>query len=384
MTDPLGRGQVLSYLEGLSAYYKILLISCEKKEPFRKYEKTIREICEEKSIEWYPVNYTKSPPVLSGLYDIRKIRKLARKLFRKQHFSLVHCRSYMASLVGLYLQKKYRVKFIFDMRGFWVDEKIENTWDRKNPVYRFVIRYFRKKEKLFYEKADAIVTLTESARKVVVDKDLSNPEKINVVPTCVNLHRFQRFDLQKRLEIRKKLGIPEKAFVLLYSGGYGPNYDTAFVLTVYNRVKKIFPDACLLILSKDGVTGLEKNNDTGNLFTISLPYAEVGDHLMAGDLGLINYAHGFSVAGRSPTKLGEYWATGLAGIAPPGIGDVDSLFTKFKNSGIIYNETTFENDLEKVQATPKEILRGYAETYFSLEKGVELYRGIYNKLLMNE
>ena len=38
---------------------------------------------------------------------------------------IVHCRGYIASLLGAKCKKKYGTKFIFDMRGFLADERIE-------------------------------------------------------------------------------------------------------------------------------------------------------------------------------------------------------------------------------------------------------------------
>jgi len=153
---------------------------------------------------------------------------------------------------------------------------------------------------------------------------------------------------------------------------------------VYNKIKEQEPGACILILSKDGVTGLEQEKNAGKIFSISLPYSQVGDYLMAADLGVINYMNQFSVAGRSPTKLAEYWACGLPAVAPPGVGDVEYLFAHYPKSGIIYNEATFPSELVATLPVKKETLRSYADDYFNLEKGVRLYTIIYENLTRNE
>lgn len=378
LTDPLGQSQVLAYMEKLASAYQIFIISCEKKDRLAIYGKQIEERCRKNNISWHPLLYTKSPPVVSTIYDIWKITRKAKKLYQQYKYDIVHCRSYMSALVGLKLKKEKGVKFVFDMRGFWIDEKIEaGSWNSSNPLYRFVIKYLRKKEIEFYKSADAIVTLTEASKQVIVKDKPELQEKIKVIPTCVNLDIFKPFDKTVRDTSRKKLNIPADAFVLLYSGGYGPNYDIDFLIKIYQKLDGHVSNLCLLILSKDGVTGLESKSNGLNIVSVSLPYTEVSSFLMAGDLGVINYTNHFSVAGRSPTKLGEYWASGLPAIAPKGIGDIDFLFSAYKNSGIIYDDENVYKDLSNVLTTSKNNLRAFANDYFSLEKGVRLYNDIY-------
>ena len=379
MTDPLGQGQVLSYLQGLSSKdLRITLISFEKPERFANKKPAIELICRTAGIDWQPLMYTKKPPVFSTVYDIFRMWRRAKKLQAQKKFSAVHCRSYLPALAGLAMNKKFRTAFIFDMRGFWIDEKIETgEWDSKKVIYKSVIKFLRKKEKEFYCRADSIVTLTQASKQIIIDKYPALQHRISVIPTCVNLAIFKSFQPAIRIAVRKKLGIPENAFVLLYSGGYGANYDIHFLLKLFNKLKEIYPETCLLILSKDGITGLEQSIAGQNIVTVSLPYEKVSDYLMAGDLGAINYVNRFSVAARSPTKLGEYWACGLPAVSPEGVGDVDMLFKTYRNSGIIYREDDFTNKLNEVRNAEKDALRSYAMDYFSLEKGIRLYRSVY-------
>ena len=250
LTDPLGQSQVLAYMEKLASAYQIFIISCEKKDRLAIYGKQIEERCRKNNISWHPLLYTKSPPVVSTIYDIWKITRKAKKLYQQYKYDIVHCRSYMSALVGLKLKKEKGVKFVFDMRGFWIDEKIEaGSWNSSNPLYRFVIKYLRKKEIEFYKSADAIVTLTEASKQVIVKDKPELQEKIKVIPTCVNLDIFKPFDKTVRDTSRKKLNIPADAFVLLYSGGYGPNYDIDFLIKIYQKLDGHVSNLCLLILS---------------------------------------------------------------------------------------------------------------------------------------
>lgn len=385
MTDPLGQSQVLSYMQKLSNKYEVSIISSEKKDRYKNFGKEIRDVCAKSGINWHPLLYTKSPPVLSTLYDVWNLMRKSKRLNRKEKFDIVHCRSYISSIIGLQFKKKYGTAFIFDMRGFWVDERIEGGgWNQNSFLYKLVIKYFRRKEQQFYEHSDVIVTLTQASKRAI---ELIQPDiklKIRVIPTCVNLDVFKSFDPSLRNKIRDKMGIPKDAFVLLYSGGFGANYNISFLLQVYNKIKQDKPGACILILSKDGVTGLEQEKNAGKIFSISLPYSQVGEYLMAGDIGVINYNNHFSVAGRSPTKLGEYWACGLPAIAPKGVGDVDYLFTHYDKSGVLYDEATFCHELNDTLKVKRDTLRSYAEEYFGLDNGVKMYDTIYENLTAHD
>ena len=138
MTDPLGQSQVLPYIIKLSKYnYNFTLISFEKKDIFFKNKTIIEEMCNDNSIDWQPFFYSKNPPILSTLWDIFRMYNRAKTLYEKKHFQLIHCRSYITSLIGLRFKKKYNIKFIFDMRGFWADERVDgNLWSLKNPIFK--------------------------------------------------------------------------------------------------------------------------------------------------------------------------------------------------------------------------------------------------------
>ena len=79
------------------------------------------------------------PPVLSTLYDLKRMKNSAFSLQRSHYFDAIHCRSYLPGLIALKLKKKFACPFIFDMRGFWADERVDGgMWNLKNPVFKLV------------------------------------------------------------------------------------------------------------------------------------------------------------------------------------------------------------------------------------------------------
>src|SRR5437762_11949938 len=88
LTDPLGQSHVLAYMEKLTSTYIVHIISCEKKTRFTEYGKEIEASCKDAGILWFPVVYTKSPPVVSTMYDVWKIKNKIQKLYREHKYDI--------------------------------------------------------------------------------------------------------------------------------------------------------------------------------------------------------------------------------------------------------------------------------------------------------
>ena len=211
MTDPLGQSQVLPYLVSLSAQgYQFTILSFEKKARFQKEKAVITELCERSGITWIPLIYTRTPPVLSKIYDRRRMKQTALRLFREQQFAMIHCRSYVAAETGLWLKRKFGTKFLFDMRGFWADEKVDNgQWNQQNPFFRFVYHHYKRKEKSFLKEADGIISLTGAARSALLSWQGNQSLQIDVIPCCADLvhFNFQQIDSVNPETLRQQLDI---------------------------------------------------------------------------------------------------------------------------------------------------------------------------------
>jgi len=190
--EPLGQSQVLSYLEKLSSQRVIHLISFEKssdKEDQLLYEKVAKRV-NSSNIQWYPLTYHKKPTAIATLWDIFHATVLSFWLVLKYDLKIVHARSYVASVSALLLKKLLGVHYIFDMRGFWADERIDGEiWSMDSYLYRIAKRL----EKSFLLNSDVVVSLTHKA--VVEMKKFPYLEKkmpnFKVITTCTNLELFK-------------------------------------------------------------------------------------------------------------------------------------------------------------------------------------------------
>ena len=144
MTDPLGQSQVLPYLTGLASKgFSISIVSCEKPANFNVNQEAVKYIAEKNGIHWAYCFYRNKIPLLSQIQNFLQLKKLASKTAHNFNCTLVHCRSYPSGLIGMKLKEKKGLKFIFDMRGFWADERIEGKiWNLKNPMHKILIPLF--------------------------------------------------------------------------------------------------------------------------------------------------------------------------------------------------------------------------------------------------
>jgi glycosyltransferase involved in cell wall biosynthesis len=256
MTDPLGESQVLPYLCGLSAKgHKIHLISFEKKQRFLSDESRILCIIEKSNIEWIPLSYTARPPVISTLWDIYRLSRKVNALIKNTKVEIIHCRSYISALIGLSIKRKKKIPFVFDMRGFWADERVDGKiWNLKNPLFRWVYQYFKKKEKQFFTESDHIISLTQAGKEEILKMNLPgvSDEKITVIPCCTDFNLFcPATDLKQKENTRKELEIPVNKTVISYLGSFGTWYMAEEMLDFFKCLLTKFPDAIFMLISRD-------------------------------------------------------------------------------------------------------------------------------------
>ena len=394
MTDPLGQSQVIPYLTGLTKKgYAFTLISCEKEENFKQHKTEIQDILDNNNIVWCPISYTKKPPVLSTVFDVIRIKKLAIQLHKKYNFSIVHCRSYIAALVGLQLKKKFNLKFVFDMRGLWADERVDGKlWDLKNPVYKSVYNYFKKKEKQFLENADYTISLTNNAKEEIlswkeIDKNLV---KIEVIPCCVDLNLFDKNKIEAdKIQLYKdELKIGKDDFILLYLGSIGTWYMLDEMMAFFSVLKQNISHAKFLFVTKDEQERIlqtaEKYGFRDAVIIRPGIREEIPFLISVSNYSIFFILQSYSKKASSPTKQGEIMAMGIPVVCNTNVGDTDKIVKDY-HSGILLHDftvTAYQNAIAEMKTdfNSVKITEG-AKDYFSLENGVEKYAKVYSNIL---
>jgi glycosyltransferase involved in cell wall biosynthesis len=291
--------------------------------------------------------------------------------------------------MAVMLKRIFYVRFLFDMRGFWADERVQGGMLSPNSsLYRLA----KALEKLILKQADAVVSLTYAAlddiRRVPYFGGRCPP--IAVIPTCVDLHRF-------RIRNGARVAMPELDsegnFVLIYSGSLGTWYRLDRLLEFFSALKRQMDRAAFLILTQTELPGLERllvqyGISRNNVKVRHVPFGQIPEWLSLGDAGIILSDPCLANKARCPTKLAEFLACGLPVVVSAGIGDTEAM-VRGERVGVVARELTEKGFEESVTAL-RELLkdgdlkgrcRRAAEKYFSLDAGSLEYEAVYQRLL---
>ena len=134
--DPLGHSQVFSYLKALSKDINYTLVTFEKPEKlkdlcFLNMKKEIDDL----KINWVwfeYISFYKRP--MSFIANFLKAAIHIFNLIRKNNIGIVHIRSYLTGLFVILPKIFLSFKLVFDIRGFWVNEKHDRLGWKKTSA----------------------------------------------------------------------------------------------------------------------------------------------------------------------------------------------------------------------------------------------------------
>jgi glycosyltransferase involved in cell wall biosynthesis len=382
--DPLGRSQVVPYLEGLSAAgYDFDLVTFEKEE--RWADEPSRRVMAERlatsRIRWSPLRYHKRPPILSTTFDIYAAVRRVRALARERRPALIHARSYPAALIARLVGRDEGIPYVFDMRGFYAEERVDGgLWREDGPLYRITKRV----ERDLLRDAAAVVTLTRASVPILSGwiRDAGGNPVLQVIPTCVDLARFRAAAEPS----------PDRPFELAYFGSIG----TWYLLDEMLRFGKAVLDAAgggrLLFLTNGDPERVRARAaaagvDPAVVRTGSVPHEGVPAALADAAATFFFIRPGRSRFAFHQTKLGESLALGLPVAANRGIGDTDQL--PADGVGVLVERLDAAAYLEAARALvrlardpdTRARCRRVAEERYDLVAGVEAYATLYRTVL---
>jgi len=358
----------------------------------------IMAVLKEHNISWHYIGYTKYPPVVSTLYDCFRILFLSRKLCKKERFDIVHCRSYIPSLIGIHLKKYFKIRFIFDMRGFYADERVDGRiWKQTSILYRILYRFFKRQEERFLTKADYTICLTERAKAEILSWRIipRQPIPIMVIPCCANTNFFDPalMSIEEKKKIRERIDISESDFLLMYTGAIGTWYMLEEMFDFFKRLL-LKSNAKFLFITYDDPEKIlrvarSKNINEALIKIVKAKHSEVPSLLSVCDLSIFFIRPLYSKMASSPAKQGEIMSMGIPIICNSNIGDSDRIIREADGGMIIRSFTDDDYDfvvsqIPELLMKSKAKIRKTAQHYYSLDKGVELYNEVYRSLAKNE
>lgn len=396
MTDTIPQSQVIPYLEGLSKLgYRFTLISCEKPDAYQEGGEVIHALCKKIGINWVPLMYHLKPPVLSTVYDVLHIRKVARDLDSKDPFDIIHCRSYISALVGLHLKRNRKRRFVFDMRGFWAEERVDGgLWNLSNPVYNTVYKFFKRQERSFFKESDYTVSLTYNAKEEIArlyDEDGFHVP-VQVIPCCVDTSLFDAGKISDadKQTYRIKFGLDENTPAISYVGSIGTWYMLPEMLDFYVRLLKKKPDAKFLFITPSAPELIRKEAQKRGLSDDQILIYKAGRSEMPTLISLCSASvffikPAYSKKASSPTKQAEIMSLGIPLICNPGVGDTDKVVRDY-HAGVVvasFDDSSYDKAIDEWIHTSFDSasIRKGAIEFYDLKTGVQRYDEVYRNVL---
>jgi len=384
MLEPLGQSQVLAYIKKLAPGRRIYLISFEKNHDWVNKKDRQRALLDiaNSGIMWYPLRYHKHPSALATTWDIAFGITLGLWLIVRYRLKVVHARSYVPSVMALVLKRITGVKYLFDMRGFWADERVDGgLWSRSGGMFRAAKSF----ERLFLLTADHVVSLTWAAVREMERFDYlkGRMPNITVIPTCSDLVRFKPLP---RSQVRN-------SFTLGYVGSAVTWYLFDVVAACFANLLRKQPEAHFLILNRGQHvyirSELRKVGVPDTAFEIiAADHDDVPAQMARMDAGIFFYRPSFSRAACAPTKLGEFLGCGIPCMSNTGVGDMADVLEGGRVGVVLqmFDESALTIGLQallNLAADPRTSARCVlaAQKHFSLDHGVARYRGIYDQLV---
>lgn len=383
--EPLGQSLVLPAVRRLAAQgARLTLVTFEKPEDAARTDEIAqaRRSLEESGIEWIPLLYHKRPRIPATAFDV--FNGLARAVASRLRFrpDIIHARTFVGGLIGLTLAPLIGARFIYHNEGFYPDEQVDaGVWQKDSAPHRVACWL----ERRMYASADGIIALSHKAKSAIerFEKVQRRKTPVIVVPSCVDLDHFSFSHDRPSVEAG-----PVK---LVYAGSIGGRYLFDRIGHFAEVASREAEQAHLRVLTRSEpsvATLMLAGSGLADWSIKSVPYSEMPKEIASQQAGLHFLPQGISEHGGSPTKIGEYWASGLAAVVTPNAGDTDDIIRRERVGVIVSNHT--ENEYRRAFRELLDLLsdpdlparcRRAAESHYALTPACERQIYLYNEVV---
>jgi glycosyltransferase involved in cell wall biosynthesis len=382
--EPLGQALVVPAVTRLAELgCRLTLVTFEKPtDALRKGAiEDVRGRLRSRGIRWIPLGYHKRPQSIAKLWDV--LTGVARGLGARARgqIDIVHARTFLGGVMGLSTARLLGAQLIFHNEGFYPEEQADSgAWTEGS----LVLRVARGIERQLYRRADALIVLSHRAREAITRRKIARAVPVIVVPSAVDLDRFQPI-----ASPRDRTFPPVR---LVYAGAIGPRYAFRQAARFAAAVLRMTGGVHLRVLSRAEPAVIRElvepcGLDTASWSLASLAHSEMPTELIRHHAGLSFLVPGVSGEGGSPTKIGEYWASGLPVVTTPNAGDVDEIIRRERVGVVLADHGDEASEVAAGEllglledpSTSKRCRRA-AETHYSLETACHRQMDLYHAL----
>jgi glycosyltransferase involved in cell wall biosynthesis len=356
----VGASQVLPYVERLAQRgVRVRLHTFESSE---QSAATTARLCDA-GIDWRPHPFRRGGPAMGAVRVLQGARWI-------RNASLVHARSDLAAASALLARSP---RWVWDVRSFWIDQRIAMGAVRPRSQAERVLRYV---ERRAASKSSAIVTLTAAAVDELRCRHGDDvAEKATVVPTCVDLIRF-------RLR-----AIPAGPVRLLLSGTFNALYDIDEAFRFAGAVAELTPALLDLVRPYAGPLDRRVRDQGGRVQALRFEEMPTAVNESHAGLVLCRTDYPAAIIGAMPTKIGEFLATGRPVVVNKGLGDMDALAAEHRCAVVVGDRS--EDAIGQAARELVSLLedpdtparcRATAEQHFDLDAGADRLVELYSRI----
>jgi glycosyltransferase involved in cell wall biosynthesis len=134
-------------------------------------------------------------------------------------------------LPGYMLSRLRGIPFVFELRDLWPDAAVSFNRVRSRLLLWAAYRL----ESFLYRKASAIIALTRGIRQEVIAKGIP-ARKVSVITNAADLELFRPDG--PRADLRAKTGVPDDAFVCIFSGSLVPTAALELIIEAADQLRE--------------------------------------------------------------------------------------------------------------------------------------------------
>lgn len=331
----------------------------------------IAKACEASGVPYRHVRIPKWPLSLGKLWTLMAAPRRIRRYIKGARISWLMPRTMMPARMVLELRRRNPgIRIVFDADGLPIEERIDFAGLRKGSLrYRMLKRI----ERDIIRHADRVLTRSNQAIKILTGQYGETVPFFKVL-NGRDEGLFKPCPQDKTDGIRRAMGIPTDAFVVIYAGSLGAPYCVDEMKRFHEIIRRQRPDTWLVILSGSPAPWAGSMPRT---VVKRVAPNEVPDYLSIGNVALAFRRQTFSMKGVSPIKLGEYFLCGLPVIASGGIGDTDEIFAGQPFCYVL--DSLDEGSLGQaagwaLNARRSPTIREFGVIHFGLDAAVTAYR----------
>lgn len=308
-----------------------------------------------------------------------------KRIIKKEKIKLVYAENLIGGYMANIIKNRYNVDYIIDYHGVAPEEFIQVGKSFRRINYE----YYKKMEKVTLQEAKGIVCVSNKFKRYIVENFNISEDKVFVIPSCIP-SKYINFNIDKRLEIRKKLKLLDKK-VIIYAGGIGLWHCDEEMISLFKKMSDYDKSFYFIFLTHSDNKEIisKKMKDFGvdneNYIIDSVSHNEIYYYYMASDIGIIIRDDSLVNRISSPTKIAEYLSTGMTLLSTNNIGDIMNIpsnkvvleYQDIKNNNIDIHEIYRKLDRMQKREENYNVCKNYLQTHLVWEQMIPIYEKLF-------